>query len=97
MRPDNEPLRGLEGREVAAVSGAVKDGVRACRGALSAWLGSSDTRPVELAIGQAAASMLRAVAASETRPPSPGSHLLVRLLLIALIEEMGRPHVVTLN
>jgi hypothetical protein len=97
MRPDDEPLRGLQERQVVAVSGAVKDGVRACRDALSGWLGSSDTGPVERAIACAAASMLRAVAASEARPPSPGAHLLVRLLLIALIEEMGRPHVVTLN
>ncbi len=79
------------------MSGAVKDGVKACREALSTWLGSSDTRPVQRAVTQAATSMLRAIATSEARPPSPGATLLVRLLLIALIEEMGRPHVVTLN
>lgn len=97
MLPDNEPLRGLQERDVTAVSAAVKHGVRACREALTLWLGSSETQPVERAISRAAASMVRSVAASEARPPGPAATLLVRLLLIALIEEMGRPHVVTLN
>jgi hypothetical protein len=97
MLPDNEPLRGLQEREVTMVNAAVKDSVKACREALTVWLGSSETQPVERAISQAAASMIRSMAASEARPPGPAATLLVRLLLIALIEEMGRPHVVTLN
>lgn len=97
MLPNNEPLRGLREREVTAVAGAVKDGVKACREALTLWLGSSETQPVEEAISRAAASMVRSIAATEARPPGPAATLLVRLLLIALIEEMGRPHVVTLN
>jgi hypothetical protein len=41
--------------------------------------------------------MMRAIAASDARPPGPAANLLVRLLLVALLEEMGRPHIVNLN
>ncbi len=97
MLSENEPLRGLEEGDVLMLSAAVKDGVKSCREALSVWLDRSESRPVEQAVHQAASRMLRSVAASEARPAGPAATLLVRLLLITLIEEMGRPHMVSLN
>jgi hypothetical protein len=97
VHPDNEPVGGLEERDVLQLSTAVRDGVKSCREALSLWLESSESTPVERAVHRAAAQMMRSVAAAEARPPSPAATLLVRLLLIALIEEMGRPHILTLN
>ena len=95
--PDDEALRGLQEGEVAVLNAAVKDGVRSCREALAHWFGTSESAPVELAVRQAVSRIVRSVAMSEARPPSPATTVLVRLLLVALIEEMGRPHVVTLN
>jgi hypothetical protein len=95
--PENEPLGRLEERHVLLLSTAVKDGVKSCREALALWLESSESSPVERAVHRAAAQMMRSVASSEARPVGPAATLLVRLLLIALIEEMGRPHIVTLN
>jgi hypothetical protein len=95
--PENEPLEGLDVHEVVMVSSAVKAGVAACREALSAWLDGSTSQPVERAVGQAASMMLRSVAVSDARPPGPAGTLLVRLLLVALIEEIGRPHLLTPN
>jgi hypothetical protein len=97
VRPDNEPLRGLEEEDVLALAAAVRDGVRSCRTALSLWVDQGEPAPVEDAVARGAAMLLRAVAASEARPPGPAATLLVRLLLVALIEEMGRPHAITLN
>ncbi len=97
MLPENEPLRGLEERDVLALSTVVKDGVGSCREALAAWLGSSETRPVEDAVARVSTRMMRSIAASDARPPGPAATLLVRLLLVALIEEMGRPYIVNLN
>jgi hypothetical protein len=95
--PENEPLGELEERDILIVSAAVKDGVRSCRDALALWLDSSESRPVEDAVARASAMMMRTVAASDARPPGPAALLLVRLLLVAIVEEIGRPHVVTLN
>jgi hypothetical protein len=97
MLHENEPLRDLEERDVVALSATVKDGVGACREALVAWLDGSEPRPVEQVVAQVSARMMRAIAGSDARPPSPAANLLVRLLLVALIEEMGRPHIVSLN
>src|SRR5712691_1552578 len=97
MLHENEPLRGLKERDVVALSATVKDGVGACHEALVAWLGSSEPRLVEEAVAQVSARMMRSIAASDARPPGPAATLLVRLLLVALIEEMGRPHIVNLN
>ena len=97
MLPDNEPLRSLEERDVLALGAAVKDGVNACRDALAVWLGSSEPGPVEEAVAQVSTRMLRSVAVSEAHPAGPATTLLVRLLLVALIEEMGRPHIINPN
>jgi hypothetical protein len=97
MRPDNEPFRGLAEEDALAVGAAVRGGVQECRLALAGWLDNSDSRPIEEAVSRVAARILRPVAASDARPPGPAAVLLVRLLLVALLEEMGRPHVVTLN
>ena len=97
MLPDNEPLRSQEERDVLALGAAVKDGVNACRDALAIWLGSSEPGPVEEAVAEVSARMLRSAAASEARPAGPATTLLVRLLLVALIEEMGRSHILSPN
>jgi hypothetical protein len=97
MRPENEPLRGLAEGDALAVGAAVREGVHECRLALAGWLDSSDSRPIEEAVSQVASRILRPVAASDARPPGPAAVLLVRLLVVALLEEMGRPHIVTLN
>jgi hypothetical protein len=95
--PDNEPLRDLEAADVLVLGAAVREGVNSCRQALTAWLDTSETGPVEDAVAQAATRLLRSVAAADARPPGPATTLLVRLLLVAVIEEMGRAQVVTLN
>ncbi len=95
--PENEPIRELEARDVLAVGAAVREGVRECRQALAGWLDRSEAGPVEATVSRAAARMLRSAAVSAARPPGPAEVLLVRLLLAALIEEMARPHVLTLN
>jgi len=95
--PDDEALRGLQERDVVVLNAAVKDGVRACREALAQWFGTSESEPVEQAVRQTVSRIVRTLATSDARPPSPAATVLVRLLLVALIEEMGRPHVVTLN
>lgn len=97
MLPDNEPLSGLEERDILVVSAAVKEGVRSCRDAMTLWLGSSDSQPVEEAVARVSSMMMRTVAASDARPPGPAALLLVRLLLVSLVEEMGRPHIVSAN
>jgi hypothetical protein len=97
MLPDNEPLKSLQERDVLALGASVKDGVNACRDALAAWLGSSEPGPVEEAVAEVSARMLRSVACSEARPAGPATTLLVRLLLVALIEEMGRAHILSPN
>jgi hypothetical protein len=97
VRPDNEPLGGLEERDVLAVAAAVRDGVRNCRDALSLWMDHAEPGPVEDAVARTATMLLRTVAASDARPPGPAATLLVRLLLVAIIEELGRPHAITLN
>jgi hypothetical protein len=97
MRQDNEPLRGLAEEDALAVGAAVRGGVQECRLALAGWLDSSDSRTIEEAVSRVATRLLRPVAASDARPPGPAEVLLVRLLLVALLEEMGRPHVVNLN
>lgn len=97
MRSDNEPLRGLEERDVLAVAAAVKSAVRGCRDALTLWLDHAESGPVEDAVADTAAALLRTVAASEARPAGPATTLAVRLLLIAVIEELGRPHAIVLN
>jgi hypothetical protein len=97
MRPENEPLRGIAEEDALAVGAAVRGGIQECRLALAGWLDNSDARAIEEAVGRVAARVLRPVAASDARPPAPAAVLLVRLLLVALLEEMGRPHVITLN
>jgi hypothetical protein len=93
----NEPLRGLEERDVLAVAAAVRDGVRGCRDTLALWMDHADSAPVEDAVARLAAGLLRTVAASEARPAGPATTLAVRLLLVALVEEIGRPHVIVPN
>jgi hypothetical protein len=97
VRSDNEPLRSLEEDDVRAVAAAVREGVRGCRDALAVWLDHAESGPVEDAVARTAATLLRTVAASEARPAGPATTLAVRLLLVALIEEMGRPHAIVLN
>jgi hypothetical protein len=97
MRQDNEPLKGLAEEDALAVGAAVRAGVQECRLALAGWLDSSDSRTIEEAVSRVATRLLRPVAASDARPPGPAAVLLVRLLLVAVLEEMGRPHVVNLN
>jgi hypothetical protein len=97
MRPENEPFRGLAEEDALAVGAAVRGGVQECRLALAGWLDSSDSRSIEDAVSRVASRILRPVTASDARPPGPAAVLLVRLLIVALLEEMGRPHVVTLN
>jgi hypothetical protein len=97
VRSDNEPLRGLEEGDVLAVAAAVEQGVRGCRDALVLWLDHSESGPVEDAVARTAATLLRTVAASEARAPGPATTLAVRLLLVALIEEIGRPHAIVPN
>ena len=97
MLPENEPLQGLEQRELTALRAAVQEGVRACREALSVWFTSSESQPLEEAVNQAASKMLRLVGTLEEGAPGPATHVLVRILLISIIEEMGRPHVLQLN
>ncbi len=97
MIPDDEALKGLQERDVVVLNAAVKDGVKACREALTHWFGTSESAPVEQAVRQAVSRMVRSLSVSDARPPTPATAVLVRLLLVVLIEEMGRPHVVTLN
>ena len=97
MRSDNEPLRSLEERDVLAVAAAVGEGVRGCRDALVLWLDHAESGPVEEAVARTATTLLRTVAASEARAAGAATTLAVRLLLVALIEEIGRPHAIVLN
>src|SRR5262245_19324795 len=97
MRPDKEPLKGLAEGDALAVGAAVREGVQECRLALAGWVDCSDARPIEDAVSRVATRILQPVAAAEERAPGPAAVLVVRLLVVAVLEEMSRPHVVTLN
>ncbi len=97
MWPEPEPRVGLEERDLRRLHATVRDGVTSCREALSAWFDTSESRPLEDAVSQAATKMLQVAGTLGAGVREPAAAVLVHLLLIAVIEEMGRPHVVSPN